>query len=299
MDITPWLPNRSTLFPAIRRRLSPGLVVVAVLVAVLGPSGAVAEPGPDRTAPSAGGIAARVRTDDGTAVPGDLFVLMATAGSQVHARLYDATPFTHRYGRHADTEASNDTARAAIEELLGDEVPARSFTTPPGGGSSTGLPYAIAYLNLVSGGAFTDRFGVAATGRIDEVGYVHPVQAVDEKTAAAGLAGADVLFTPSTPGHDALDEYGARFVGELHRVRLSGRPLAEERHLDRYREWGSDGPAGMDVVGVRHLGDVAAYLCGAGSSFACDVEAAMSDVVMRGDVARPPIGSSGSTIDRR
>ncbi|MGI9646337.1 MAG: hypothetical protein ACR2O6_13610, partial [Ilumatobacteraceae bacterium] len=26
---------------------------------------------------------------------------------------------------------------------------------------------------------------------------------------------------------------------------------------------------GMDIVGVRHIGDIAAYLCGAGSEVAC------------------------------
>jgi hypothetical protein len=327
MHTDPWPQDPSSIPNAsapVRRRRTPSVgVVAAILVATLGPTvdandlvpdfaaerngsarvaQVVDEPEPDRTAPYAGGIAARVRTGDGAAVPGGVLVLMGTPGSEVRARLYDSTPFTHRFGRHADTEASNDAARAVIEEVLGHHVPARAFTTPPGGGSSTGLPYAIAYLDLVTGGAFSDQVGVAATGGIDDVGYVHPVQAVDEKTAAAALAGADVLFTPSAPGHDQLDEHGARFVGELHRVRLSGRRLADERHLDRYREWGAARPAGMDVVGVRHLGDVAAYLCGAGSTFACDVEAAISDVVMGGDAAPPAIGSAGSrgsTTERR
>ena len=48
---------------------------------------------PDRAADFVGGVAARVRADDGQPIPGDLFLLMATEGSAAHAQLFDDTPY--------------------------------------------------------------------------------------------------------------------------------------------------------------------------------------------------------------
>lgn len=229
-----------------------------------------------------GGIAARVRTATGSPVPGNLFVLMATAGSDAHARLYDKTPYTHDYGVHADVVKSNVTAVETVEGITGEDLDPVDLTTAPGGGPSGGLIYAITYLNIISNGAFTGDVRVAATGRLSSHGYVHPINAIDEKIAAAHLAGADVLFTPSTPTNENIDEYGARLVGELFRARNTGAALAEERRLDNYRDWGADHPNGMDVVGIRHIADVAAYLCGTGSNYACGIVDILGDDVVGG-----------------
>lgn len=138
----------------------------------LGPYGSAAdavaaddEPsGPDLVADYAGGIAARVRTDDGVAVPGDVFLLMAQSVSRV------------------PTWCSLPRCRGAI----------RRWPTRP----------------------------------------------------------------------DAL--------GEVGRPLRTGAPLVAERFLEHYVEWGRARPPGLDVVFVRHLADVVAYLCGAGSIDACD-----------------------------
>jgi len=233
-----------------------------------------------------GGIAARVHTAAGSPVPGNLFVLMATAGSDAQARLYDQTSYTHDYGVHTDAVESNITAVETVEAITGEDLDPLVLTTAPGGGPSGGLIYAITYLNIISKGAFTGDVRVAATGRLSSHGYVHPINAIDEKIAAAHLADADVLFTPSTPTNENIEAYGARLVGELFRARNTGAALAEERRLDNYRNWGAEHLNGMDVVGIRHIADVAAYLCGAGSNYACSIVDILGDDVV-GERASP------------
>ena len=232
---------------------------------------------PDSVAEYVGGIAARIYTVDGSPVPGNVFVLMAIAGSDEHARLYDETPYTHDKGIASDTLDSNLTAVKMVETITGAELHRLDFTTAPGGGPSGGLIYAISYFNVVSNGAFTGEVRVAATGELGPQGYVRAINAIDEKTGAAHFAGADVLFTPSTPSADTIDAYSTRHVGELFRVRNTGTPLAEERQLDSYLGWGTDRPSGMDIVGTRHIADVAAYLCGAGSEYACSILGFLAD----------------------
>lgn len=234
-------------------------------------------PTPDSTADHPGGFATRLHTADGSPVPGDVFLLMATAGSDATARLYDQTPYTHDNGTAADSHESNLTAYATVETITGADLDPLEFTTAPGGGPSGGIAYTIAYLNVLSDGAFTGDLRVAATGRIDTHGYVDPINAVDEKTAAAHLAAADVLFTPSTPTDDHLDTYAARHVGELFRARHTGNPLTDERQLDNYHAWGTNRPDGMDIIHVRHIADIAAYLCGTGSTHACHITELLED----------------------
>ena len=156
-------------------------------------------PTPDATADYTGGTATRLHTADGAPVPGDVFLLMATAGSDAPARLYDQTPYTHDNGTAADAHESNIAANATVGTITGIDVGLLELTTAPGGGPSGGITYTIAYLNVLSDGAFTGDLRIAATGRIGTHGYFDPINAIDEKTAAAHLADADVLFTPSPP----------------------------------------------------------------------------------------------------
>jgi hypothetical protein len=228
-------------------------------------------PTPDATAEYTGGIAARLHTTDSTPSPGNVFILMATPGSDSPAQLYDHTPYTHDNGTAADAHGSNIDAAAAAEAITSADIDLLDFTTAPGGGPSAGITYTIAYLNVISNGAFTGNIRIAATGRLATNGYVRPINAINEKTAAANLADADVLFTPSTPDAQHLNTYSARHVGELFRARNTGTTLADERNLDSYHTWGATRPDGLDIVGIRHIADVAAYLCGNGSTYACHV----------------------------
>lgn len=241
---------------------------------------------PDSVAQYVGGIAARIYTVDGAPVPGNVFVLMATAGSDEHARLFDQTRYTHDNGIASDTLESNLTAVEVVETITGADLQLLDFTTAPGGGPSGGLIYAISYLNVVSDGAFTGDVRVAATGQLGAHGYVHAITAIDEKTGAAHLADADVLFTPSTPSIDNIEAYATRQVGELFRARNTGAPLAEERQLDNYHNWGTDRPVGMDIVGTRHIADVAAYFCGTGSDYACEIVDVLADDIFGGSTIK-------------
>ena len=224
---------------------------------------------PDRIADYVGGVAARLHVDGNDPIPGEVFLLMATDGSDDAARVYERTPFRHDGGAHEDTRNSNLAAVEFVEDITGEDLEPLDLTSAPAGGDSGGVAYALGYLDLVSDGRFTAGLRVAATGKIRADGYVEPIDAVDEKTAAAALAGADVLFTASVPDEAVIEVHGARFVGEMRWSRSPDSTLAEERQWDRYREWGVGRPDGMDIVAVRHIGDVAAYLCGAGSIPAC------------------------------
>lgn len=233
--------------------------------------------GPDVVADRIGGLAARLHDGNGHRVPGDVFLLMGREGSDDLARLYDDTPYTHDRAERPDTRASNEMAATVVSGLIGRDVPVVEMTSAPGGGPSGGAAYAIAYLNAASGGAFTGDVRVAATGGLSTLGYLTRVHHVDEKTVAANLADADVFFTSVAPSSTVSSEFGARLVGESVRdeAEVGGPGFHAPERVELFRSWGADQRAGTvdgtDIVDSRHLIDVAAYLCGAGSEFACRI----------------------------
>jgi hypothetical protein len=182
-------------------------------------------------------------------------------------------------------------------DVTGVDIEPLGLTSAPAGGDSGGVAYTLGYLDLVSAGGFTAGIPVAATGRVRADGYVQPIIAVEEKVAAAAFAGAGVLFTASVPDEATIEAHAARFVGEMRWSLSPDATVGEERNWDRYHEWGAGRPEGMDVVAVRHIGDVAAYLCGAGSIPACDV---VDELVARPETAttagtRSAIDADGHT----
>ncbi|MEM9515510.1 MAG: hypothetical protein AAGA42_11700 [Actinomycetota bacterium] len=219
-----------------------------------------------RTSTDIGGIAAQVFIDEAVPVPGRVITLMGKEGSQATATAYVDTAYGHSKGLAPDTAQSIVDAHALVAEMTGHALAIEVFTNPPAGGSSCGLAYTIAYLNIATRGRFTDSVAVAATGGLQPGGVIMPISAIDEKTAAAELAGAEVLFTPSRSQPDTIDRHVARFDGRQSRA-VAGSTL--EERIDDYMRLGADRPTGMDVVGVRHIVDVAAYLCGAGSQAGC------------------------------
>jgi hypothetical protein len=226
---------------------------------------------PNRVADYVGGIAARLHASTGEPIVGDVYLLMASTGSTAKARLYDRTPYAHDYGAHPDTLASNRIAAETVGTIIGSHVDLVDVTGAPGGGLSGGVAYAIAYLNIISDGAFTGDLRVAATGRLLPDGHISPIENIDTKTAAAHLAAADVLFTPNVPASEIRDAYGARFVGEFVRDPSTGVTLNDPRRLEVFHQWGASRPQGMDIVDARHLIDVATYLCATGSTYACHI----------------------------
>jgi hypothetical protein len=287
MDIDTHLPARHTTIRTARRRpvahallaflVATGAVGFGPPVAANSPEGdretseSTSESEPDIVADHAGGIAARLYDADGTPIVGDVFLLTGSGGSTPNARVYDSTPYTHDQGTHPDIIASNLLAAQTVSTITGSDIEIIEMTNGPGGGPSGGLTRAIAYLNVLSDGAFTADLRIAVTGQLSPEGHVSAINHIDAKTAAAHLAGADVLFTPTVPTSEARVAYGARLAGELVRDPSTGRSLNDPRRVELFRRWGADRPAGMDIIDVRHLIDVSSYLCGAGSAFACHI----------------------------
>jgi hypothetical protein len=277
------------------------LALVAVLAVPLAPG--VSTPAPpvaDVTATYRGGTAARLRTAGDVTVPGEVFELLGVPGLDRPARVWDATPYPWSWpGQHADSAQSNADARSLVEALVGDQLEGQPFTTPSGGGTSVGLPYTLGYLNLWSDGGFTSETWVAATGRLESFGWIDPVAALDEKFAAAVAAEVDVVFTPTWPDDALVEEHGARQVGLLQSNRVAGASVAIARDWVEYRRWGAERQAGMvDLVGVRHVGDVAAYLCGTGSEVACDLLGALAALAAEDPAVRPlRPAASGTAAD--
>lgn len=226
---------------------------------------------PTAVADDAGGIAARLYDADGTPLPGNVFLLIGPGSGTAETRVYDTTPYTHGLGVHPDTAESNLLANRVVREITGSVIPIVEMTHASAGGPSGGITRAIAYLDVVSDGAFTNGLRVAATGQLTVDGGLRSIEHIDAKTAAADLAGADVLFTPTRPTNATVEAHAARLVGEVTRDLSSGRTLNDPRRVAVFRRWGADRPAGMDVVDARHLIDVSAYLCGTGSTFACEI----------------------------
>lgn len=280
---TPPQAHRTTS-RAVRKRSTSVLLGCLVALTPTGPtletpvgSEAVPHPepsataSPDVVADEIGGIAARLHDVRGEPIAGNVFLLIGPGEVPTRARVYDATPYTHDLGTHPDTAASNVAANRTVREITGSDIEVVEMTNGPGGGPSGGLTRAIAYLDIVSGGAFTGDLRIAATGRLRAGGHVGAIDHIDAKTIAAHLADADVLFTPTIPSTEVRAAYGARTVGESVRDPMTGGALNDPRRVEQFHRWGTGRPAGMDVVDVRHLIDVSSYLCGAGSDVACDI----------------------------
>ena len=283
MDTNPHLPANHNTVAASPRFVAQLLVACLVAVAVVGADvrppvttslsddRGIGVSVPDLVAHHTGGIAARLHDADGEPLAGDLFLLIGSGGSTSKARVYDSTPYIHGRPRHPDTVASNLLAARTVERITGADLEVIEMTSASAGGPSGGITRAIAYLNVLSDGGFTAGLRIAATGVLSPEGHVSSIDDIDAKAAAAHLAEADVLFTPTVPTRWALDAYGSRLVGELVRDPDTGGSFHDPRRIEQFRQWGAHRPSGMDVIDTRHIIDVSSYLCGAGSTFACDV----------------------------
>jgi hypothetical protein len=280
MDEQTQRPTRWTASSPAPLRLAAWCVVSIVTIGIGGATPDVPEPrpggfGPDAVADHPGGIAARLHGADGRPVPGHVFLLIGPATGTDRARVYDATPYTHGGRQHPDTVATNVVANQAVRTITGSDVEIVDMTSATGGGTSGGLTRAIAYLNVVSDGEFTEDLRIAATGTLSPEGHLGAIDHIDTKTVAARLADADVLFSPTLPTSGISSAHGARVVGESTRASGAGGALNDPGRLDVFHRWGAGRPDGMDIVDVRHLIDVSSYLCGTGSAFACEVTEAL------------------------
>jgi hypothetical protein len=135
------------------------------LAAPLAPASSHRGGQPDRVADYVGGIAARVHSDDGERIPGDLFLLMALAGSDTDARLYDHTPYLLDSDQtHPETIESNQQPVRTIEAITDTDLQMVNFTSAPGGGPQQFAGYRVAARS--SWVAITEWSGDSSTGEI-------------------------------------------------------------------------------------------------------------------------------------
>lgn len=233
--------------------------------------GATGENIPDIVGTERGGIAVRLRTTNGVAVDGDLYKVMGCDDCQSAASVFETTTYIPARRGHADSVAANVSAQSLISSLTGTDTALYDYVGAPGGGNSAGILYVLSYGNEATHGGLVGDLRVAATGALLDGGYVGEVNAVDEKIAAANLAGVDVVFTPSVPEDVTVDIR----VGGVDRPvprslhQRSGKLLSELRDWTSYMIQGATRTEAMDVIPVEHVGDMFAYLCGAGSADAC------------------------------
>jgi hypothetical protein len=236
----------------------------------------VSFPDPDRvlTAPR-GGTAIRLRDVTSGSLT-SLWVVAASEPEGADVRIYDVTttpPATPLLQPKFDL--SNRVAHATAEAVTGMSTPLRRWGAAAGDGPSAGLLLTIAYLDVLSDGSFTDGVAVTASGTIGADGLVGQVGSGSGKSVAAAAAGVEVMFANSEVD-PVLLEMSLSFGVPDQSVYL--RPWSSSRSWDLFTDAGarwadarSRTPVPLSVVQVRHIGDVAAWLCGAGSEVACSM----------------------------
>jgi hypothetical protein len=230
-----------------------------------------------------GGYAIRLHTVDGAALPGDVFLLAAHGTNDRKVLVFDDTPYTTTSDRaHVDTIAANINAHHVATTISGVDVPLLDVTTSGGGGSSGGVAYTIAYLDVISNGAYTGDLRVAGTGTVWPGGRHNPVMGIEQKVAAAHVADVDVMFSAGLP-RTLSDAY--ELPARIERASLTNMATAHatlSERVEMYTELGATRPTdGLDVVGISHVIDIAAYLCGTGSDYACEIVQLIDDSMVQ------------------
>jgi hypothetical protein len=223
-----------------------------------------------------GGWALRLQDVTGAQLPSDLWMLAASDDTQATV-LFDVTPAVPAGRRDTFTMiSSNLMAHHTAELVTGTELPLIDFVSPGGDGPSAGLMFLVAYLDVATAGRFTNGWEVAGTGAIAADGNVVSVSQIAKKAVAAYATTPDVIVFPSAPATDMT--FGFQFDSPPSLI-----PAGTSRFVARdwfaYASFGASAAAVADVgavapppmVVVHHIGDLAAFLCGAGSTVACDL----------------------------
>ena len=242
----------------------------------------------------AGGDADRFELDDPGRV-GEMstwyFLTYVVGGDRL--QLHEHNPATSsRPG--ADIALSENVAWHVANTILGRasglahgaEIPA--WARPRTGvadGTSAGLAFALADLDLLTGGRFAGNLHVAATGSVGSDGVVTAVRMVAAKLAAARLAHPEVVFAPEFPPETA----------DVTRLASHRGALAPERAIGDWLGMASYEAAGRDaatrprttaLVEVDDVRQAVAWLCGRTNiSTTCALADAAAAMPLR--VARP------------
>jgi hypothetical protein len=128
-------------------------------------------------------------------------------------------------------------------------------------GSSAGLLYALADLDLLTPGRLAGELRVAATGAILGDGVITAVRHVDAKLAAARLTHPDVFFTPHIPPNSSAATTVIYHQGQ----RTADRTIGDWLNTTGYEHAGriaATHPDTLALVAVHDIRQALAWLCG-------------------------------------
>jgi len=251
-----------------------------------------------QTGQRVGGSADRFELDDESFGLSSWYHLSYVVGSdrlQVHD--HNAATTT---GADADIARSERVAWQVATSIAGGAGPRQlpGWARPRTGaadGTSAGVLFALADLDLLTPGPLAGDLRVAGTGTIGSDGTVTPVRMVDAKVAAARLAGADVVFAPDFPVGDTTVTRVPSHTGQP----AASRSIGEWLNTTGFEAAGraaalQPGPALVQVDDVRQA---MAWLCGrTGLAATCALAHAAAAIPLA--AARPasvvPSGSEAS-----
>ena len=259
----------------IRLLLALGTVVVATTAAVP-PAGAERRGFLDVAAPvfrdsqsgrRAGAGADRFELDDAGRMAGlsawyHLSYVVGSDRIQVHDHNSATTT-----GADTDIARSERVAWQVAASIAGGAGPGQlpGWARPRTGvadGTSAGLLFALADVDLLTDGRLAADLRVAATGTIGFDGSVTPVRMVDAKVAAASLAGADVVFAPDFPAGMGPVTRVSSHVGDPTPGRTVGDWLNTTGFEAAGRKAASGTRAGLVLGPVDDVRQAVAWLCG-------------------------------------
>ena len=234
----------------------------------------------------AGGEADRFELDDPTRIDGQsawYHLSYVPGGSRL--RVHEHSPATTR-GPDSAIGLSADVAWHVATVVLGraggaarpGELPAWARPrTGDGDGSSAGLLFALADIDVVTPGALAGGLRVAATGTIGSDGVVTSVRLVEAKLAAARLARVEVMFAPEFP----TGTPGVTVVPSHAGTPATDRAIGDWLNTDGYESAGRDArrSAGIALVSVDDVRQALAWLCGrTANAVSCAVAHAAASV---------------------
>lgn len=218
-----------------------------------------------------GGQAARIELDDADFdATMSAWYRLAYVDGGTRLQVFEHSEATTR-GPQSDTVQSEALAWRLANEALGrhsasttsDQLPPWAhIRTGNQTGSSAGLMFTLAYIDLLTPGLLAGTLRIAGTGGVGPDGVVIPASGIDAKVAAAMLARPDVVFTTSAPdliGHVTIVE------SEHTRLPTAGRTVAAWLNVSGYEQAGrvaASHPEATAVVVVHDLRQALAWLCG-------------------------------------
>jgi len=286
-------------------------IVLATMTAAIPPADVGAD-GPTRldvpapifwdsqTGQRAGGRADRFELNDGRARGLSTWYRLSYVLGSHRLQMRDHSPATTT-DTDADIAKSAHVAWRVAASILGSAGPghlpgwARPRTAADEG-TSAGLLFALADIDLLTAGPLAGRLRVAATGSIGSDGSVTAVRMVDAKLAAARLAAVDVVFAPDFPPGDGPVTHVPSHIGEATLERTVGDWLATAGYEVAGRAAATR--TGLVLVQVDDVRQALAWLCGRTDLPAtCALARAAATVPL--SVARSRHPSFGEPLDAR